>query len=142
MQVALEEARSAASAGDIPVGAIVATQNGRILARSGNKVERNTDPSAHAEVLVLREAAQAAGSPRLVNCVLVVTLEPCLMCLGAAAHARIDGIVYGAADARAGAVISRTDPIELPLSASLWHMGGILASHSMQLLSEFFTKRR
>lgn len=142
MLQALAEARHAARAGDAPIGALVVAANGRILARAANRVERDADPAGHAEILALRQAAQASGAPRLAGCVLVATLEPCLMCLGACGHARIDGIVYGAADVRAGAVISRAAPCELPLAASFWHMGGILAPDCAQLLREFFAKRR
>lgn len=143
MFVALGQARAAARAGDAPVGAVVASQNGRLLARAANRVERDADPVGHAEIIALRKAAAAIASPRLGGCVLVVTLEPCVMCLGAAAHARVDGVVYGARDPRAGAVDSACDPGDIPLAGPrFWHMGGIMAEQCATLLREFFARRR
>lgn len=143
MEMALNEARMAADCGDVPVGALVAAKNGRLLAVAANRVERDADPAGHAEILALRAAAQAQGAPRLTDCILVVTLEPCLMCVGAIAHARIEGIVYGAADLRAGAVASSVDSTDLPLAGrSFWHMGGIKSGQCARLLQDFFIKRR
>ena len=143
MREALTEARSAALAGEVPVGALVGSGNGAILARAGNSVERLRDPAAHAEVLALREACRVAGNYRLEGCVLLATLEPCLMCAGALAHARIAGLVYGVPDPRAGAVSSCLDGLDLPfLNHRVWHMGGILEADCAQLLRDFFEPRR
>lgn len=143
MSVALDEAGKAAREGDVPVGALVVAANGHILAISANRVERDADPAGHAEILALRGAAKKLGSPRLLDCFLVATLEPCLMCLGAIAHARIRGVVYGAADVRAGAVVSAADLVDLPLAGNVfWHMGGVMAAQSAELLQRFFAKRR
>src|SRR5215472_10840531 len=103
MQAALEEARSAAAAGEVPVGAVL-VHDGRILARSGNRTIRDCDPTAHAEMIVLRQAARALGNYRLGETALYVTVEPCCMCAGAIIQARIPRLVYGADDPKAGAV--------------------------------------
>ena len=102
MAEALQLARAAAASGDVPVGAVV-VHEGRIIARRGNERERVGDPTAHAELLALRDAAAALGRWRLDDCTLVVTLEPCLMCAGALLNARVGRLVYGAADLKAGA---------------------------------------
>lgn len=143
MAIALEEAVLAANGGDVPVGAIVVTRSGRIAARAGNRVERDCDPTAHAEILALREAAQKLGSTHLGAAILVTTLEPCVMCLGAIAHSRIGGLVHGAADPIAGAVHSACDWQDVPLGGrSFWHMGGIMARESRDLLRKFFAQCR
>lgn len=143
MELALAEAGKAAEFGDVPVGALVVTNSGTILSIAANRVERGADPSGHAEILALRAAAKKVASPRLAGCVLVCSLEPCLMCLGAITHARIDGLAYGAADARAGAVISAADAADLCFfNKNFWHMGGIMAERSAELLRGFFAKRR
>lgn len=103
MKRALDQARAAAAAGDVPVGAVISLK-GEIIAEAGNRVERDNDPTAHAEILVLREAARKLGTPRLEACDLYVTLEPCAMCAQAIAHARIRRLYYGAADVKGGAV--------------------------------------
>lgn len=104
MGLALEEARAAASRGEVPVGAVVLGPDGAVLARAGNRVEAERDASAHAELLVLRAAAARLGSPRLPGCTLVVTLEPCPMCAGALAHFRVGRLVFGAYDPKGGGV--------------------------------------
>ncbi len=104
MAVALEEARAAAARGEVPVGAVVLAPDGRILARAGNRVEAAHDAAGHAEMIALREAAKALGSPRLVGCDLVVTLEPCPMCAAAAGLFRIRRVVFGAYDPKGGGV--------------------------------------
>ncbi len=143
MEMALTAAKEAARHGDVPVGALVASQKGHILALAANRVERDADPSGHAEIMALRQAAKSAGSPRLDGCVLVVTLEPCAMCACAIAHARISGVVFGAWDMRAGAVQSAADLEDLPLAGrTFWHMGGVLASRCADLLNKFFISRR
>ena len=106
MRIALGEAGDASQNGDVPVGALIVAPGGRILARAANGVERLHDPTAHAEIRALKKAAIIQGSSQLCNCVLVVTLEPCLMCVGACAHARLAGIVYGAYDSRPSSSLS------------------------------------
>jgi tRNA(adenine34) deaminase len=144
MDVALDEARAAAAHGDVPVGAVVArSDTGEVVARRHNERELTGDPTAHAEVLALRDAAAAVGSWRLDGCTLVVTLEPCPMCAGAAHTARIDAVAFGAADPKAGAL------------GSLYHLGadprlnhefevvpGVRAEECSALLSAFFSERR
>ena len=143
MYEALEEARAAEAAGEVPVGALVVSGHGVVLSRAGNAVERRNDPTAHAELLALREACRVSGNYRLEGCVLVVTLEPCLMCAGSLAHARLAGLVYGAADARAGAVVSCVDGLDMPfLNHRVWHMGGVEAKSCAKLLCDFFERRR
>ncbi len=143
MGLALEEARAAAGHGDVPIGAVVARTDGTVLARRHNERELGTDPTAHAEVLALRDAAAATGSWRLDDCVLVVTLEPCAMCAGAAVSARIGAVAFGAADPKAGALGTLynlgADPRlnhEFPVVA------GVRADECAALLSEFFAARR
>jgi len=105
MDLALAEARAAASRGEVPVGAVVvATASGRVLARAGNETRARSDPTAHAEMLAIRAACAAAGTERLAGCALYVTLEPCAMCAAAIAAARIDRLIYGAADPKSGGV--------------------------------------
>jgi len=143
MRLALEEAARAAALGEVPVGALLADAHGGIIGRGHNAPISQVDPTAHAEIRVLRQAAQATGNYRLDGCVLVVTLEPCLMCLGALVHARVSGLVYGAADAKAGAVASRLEGPELPfLNHTFWHAGGILADECAAVLADFFRRRR
>lgn len=143
MREAVAEARRADQAGEVPVGALVVSGNGDIQARAGNAVERLRDPTAHAEMLALREACRKAGNFRLEGCVLVSTLEPCLMCTGALVHARVAGLVYGTADTKAGAAASRLDGLDLPfLNHRVWHMGGIAEELCAQLLRDFFERRR
>lgn len=139
MRLALDLARQGAAAGEVPVGALVAHGDGRILGRAHNACIARNDPTAHAEVLALRRAGETLGNYRLNDCVLVVTLEPCLMCAGALAHARVRGVVYGAPDPRAGAVISCCEGLEMGfLNHRVWHMGGVLHGECATLLREFF----
>lgn len=142
MAIALEEARLASEHGDVPVGAVV-LRDGEIVARRHNERELTGDPTAHAEVLALRDAASRAGSWRLDDCTLVVTLEPCVMCAGALLNARIGRLVYGAADLKGGATASlynvSTDP---RLNHNFPTRHGVLASESAALLEDFFTARR
>ena len=141
MALALEEARLAAREGEVPVGAVVAAADGHILARAHNAPISLNDPTAHAEILALRAAGNACGNYRLSGAVLVVTLEPCLMCTGALVHSRLAGVVYGAADARAGAVASCCDGLEHSfLNHQVWHMGGIRAAECAALLRDFFQR--
>jgi tRNA(adenine34) deaminase len=142
MRVALQEARLAAQHGDVPVGAVV-VHNGSLIAQRHNERELTCDPTAHAEVLALRDASVALGSWRLDECTLVVTLEPCVMCAGAAQSSRIGRLVYGAANFEAGATASlynvMSDP-RLGHNPPVEH--GVLAEESAALLKEFFQQRR
>lgn len=128
---------------EVPVAALVVSPDGRILSRARNRPVADADPSAHAEVLALREAARATGNYRLNDCVLVVTLEPCLMCVGALVHARVAGVVYGAADARAGAVDSCIAGLNLPfLNHHPWHYGGVRGNVCAEGLRRYFRLKR
>ena len=143
MRRALEQARRAAEAGEVPVGAGLAAPDGRLLAEAHNAPLRRHDPTAHAEVLALRRAGVALGNYRLGGCVLVVTLEPCAMCAAALAHARLAGVVYGAADRLAGAVSSCAELLDAPFfNHRVWHMGGICSEACAALLRDFFAARR
>ncbi len=142
MQAALEEARAAAAAGEVPIGA-VAVIGGEIVARGQNRVMREVDPTAHAEIVAIRAAAQAVGNYRLVDCELFVTLEPCAMCAGAMIHARLGRLVYGAADSKAGAVDSVLGVLNHPkLNHQMRVTAGVLAEPCGELLREFFRERR
>jgi tRNA(adenine34) deaminase len=142
MREALREAEAAARVGEVPIGAVV-VHEGRVLARAKNRRETDRDPTAHAEVLALREAARALGSWRLSGCALVVTLEPCFMCAGALVNARVDRLVFGAADLKAGAVGSLADVCRDPrLNHRVAVTGGVLARESAALLRSFFAARR
>ena len=142
MRLALEQARTAAACGEVPVGAVV-VKGGQVIGRGRNSPLSANDPTAHAEVLALREAAQALGNYRLNGCVLAVTLEPCAMCAAALAHARLAGVVYGAADDLAGAVISRAEYLDAPFcNHRVWHMGGVRAEACAALLRDFFERKR
>jgi tRNA(adenine34) deaminase len=142
MQLALEQARAALEHGDVPVGAVVICGD-RVIAARHNERELRQDPTAHAEVLALRDAAEALGRWRLEDCTLVVTLEPCVMCAGALLNARIGALVYGAADLKGGATASLynvcSDP-RLNHNPPVTH--GVLAAESAQLLEQFFASRR
>ncbi len=144
MGVALEEAHHATGHGDVPIGAVVArTTTGEVLARRHNERELAHDPTAHAEVLALRDAAAAVGSWRLDGCALVVTLEPCPLCAGAAWAARVDTIVFGAADPKAGAAGSLYNLAADPrLNHEIAVVDGVRAAECAALLTEFFAARR
>lgn len=143
MRRALDQAHLAAQAGEVPVGAVLAAPDGRLLAESHNAPLRLHDPTAHAEVLALRQAGAALGNYRLGGCVLVVTLEPCAMCAAALAHARLAGVVYGAADRLAGAVSSCAELLDAPFfNHRVWHMGGICSEACTAVLRDFFAVRR
>jgi len=142
MQAALEEARLAAEAGEVPIGAVV-VHEGVIIARGRNRVLRDVDPTAHAEIVALRAAAAALGNYRLSGCALFVTLEPCAMCAGAMIHARIDRLVFAAADPKAGACGSVLSVLNHPkLNHQIQMDQGILAEESAELLRNFFRDRR
>ena len=142
MRIALDQARAAAAAGDVPVGAVI-LQDGKVISARHNEREVANDPTAHAEVLALRDAAAALGRWRLDDCTLVVTLEPCVMCAGALLNSRIGTLVYGAADLKAGATASlynvTTDP-RLNHNPPVFH--GVLAAECAQLLTDFFASKR
>lgn len=141
MAMALNEAKKGAIAGEIPVGALIVQQNGEILARAHNLSISNNDPTAHAEMLVLRKAGKKIGNYRLHNTILIVTLEPCLMCTGALIHARIEGLVFGATDQKSGTIASAFDGLEQNFhNHKLWYMGGILAHECAQSLKNFFKR--
>ncbi len=142
MALALEEAAAASAHGDVPVGAVV-VRNGEVIARRHNERELTGDPTAHAEVLALRDAAVVTGSWRLDGCTLVVTLEPCLMCGGALVNSRIDRVVYGAADLKAGACYSLYNVCDDPrLNHRVEVTAGIRAEAAGELLSSFFAAHR
>jgi tRNA(adenine34) deaminase len=142
MEAALAEARAAAEAGEVPIGAVV-MRDGEILARGQNRVLCSNDPTAHAEIVVLRAAATALGNYRLNGCTLYVTLEPCAMCAGAMVHARLDRLVYAAADPKAGACGSALSVLNHPqLNHEIQVEQGILAEESAELLRNFFRERR
>jgi tRNA(adenine34) deaminase len=142
MEAALAEARLAAEAGEVPIGAVV-VREGAIVASGQNRVLRNVDPTAHAEIVALRAAAQALGNYRLTGCTLYVTLEPCAMCAGAMIHARIDKLVFAATDPKAGACGSVLSVLNHPkLNHQMWADRGILAEESAELLRTFFRERR
>jgi tRNA(adenine34) deaminase len=142
MEVALSEARAALAHGDVPVGAVV-VKDGEVIARRHNERELTNDPTAHAEVLALRDASQVLNRWRLDDCTLVVTLEPCVMCAGALLSSRIGKLVYGAADLKAGATASlynvTSDP-RLNHNPPVEH--GVMAAESAQLLQDFFAGLR
>ncbi|HEY1493794.1 MAG TPA: tRNA adenosine(34) deaminase TadA [Candidatus Solibacter sp.] len=142
MRAALAEAQAAAEAGEVPIGA-VAVSGGEIIARGQNRVIRTNDPTAHAEIVALRAAAAALGNYRLNGITLYVTLEPCAMCAGAMIHARIDRLVYAAADPKAGAAGSVLEILNHPrLNHQIQVEQGILAEESAELLRGFFRERR
>jgi tRNA(adenine34) deaminase len=143
MRAALAEAEAAAATGDVPVGAVVLDEAGVIVARGRNRREADGDPTAHAEIVAIREAARAVGGWRLDGLTLVVTLEPCTMCAGAITAARLGRLVYGAPDARAGAVGSLWDVVRdqrlVPVPEVI---GGVLADECQQVIVMFFANRR
>ena len=143
MRLALRESRRALAHEDVPVGAIIARGGGEVLAATHNERELRCDPTAHAEILALREASRALGSWRLLDCTLYVTLEPCAMCAGAIVLARVPRVVYGATDPKAGACGSVIDVLCEPrLNHRPEVLSGVLAPESGQLLSAFFASRR
>ena len=143
MRIALDEARSAETTGDVPVGAVVVDGNGDVVATGRNEREAAHDPTAHAEILAIRSAAQARGSWRLEDCTLVVTLEPCTMCAGATVLARLKRVVYGAPDPKAGAVGSLWDLVrDRRLNHRPEVTAGVLDDECAELLRGWFERRR
>lgn len=142
MREALVEAHASANAGEVPIGAVIVL-DGRILARSGNRTIRDNDPTAHAEIIVLREAARLLGNYRLAGTTLYVTIEPCSMCAGAMIQARVPRLVYGADDPKGGAVRSCFEVLSHPrLNHQVEVSSGILAAEAAALLQSFFAARR
>jgi tRNA(adenine34) deaminase len=142
MDMALDEARAAALAGEVPVGCVI-VRDGKVIAREGNRTLRDRDPTAHAELLAIRQAASAIGSERLSDCDLHVTLEPCAMCAGAMSFARIRRLYFGAADPKGGAV---ENGVRFFASPTCHHRpevyGGIGERDAAKLLTDFFKERR
>lgn len=143
MALALAEAEAAAALGEVPVGAVIVDADGKVLARNRNRIEEHSDPTAHAEILVIRAAAALLGTPRLVDCNLYVTLEPCPMCAMAASLARLRRIYFGVEDAKGGGIDHGP---RIYASTSCHHRpevyGGISATRSGDLLRAFFRERR
>ena len=143
MVLALDEARQAATRGEVPVGAVIVGPDGRALASTGNRIEELNDPTAHAEVLAIREAAANLQSPRLIDCDLYVTLEPCVMCAQAISLARVRRLVFAAYDPKGGGVehgarvFSHTTCHHAPEV-----VGGVMESYAAQMLKQFFKARR
>ncbi|MCL5883571.1 MAG: tRNA adenosine(34) deaminase TadA [Actinobacteria bacterium] len=142
MHIALSEARMAAESGEVPVGAVI-ERGGEVIAAAGNEREERRDPTAHAEILAIREAAKQLGGWRLPGCTIYVTVEPCPMCAGAIYQARIERLVFGAVDEKAGAAGTLMD---ITRDSRLNHqtevVAGVLAEESAAILREFFSRRR
>ena len=142
MRAALDEARQAFDAGEVPVGAVVVL-DGEIVGRGFNQPISAKDPTAHAEVVALRAAARSLGNYRLVGTTLYVTIEPCLMCVGAMVHARVGTLVFGATEPKAGAVVSACRAHELPsLNHRIEVVSGVLDEECRAIIQEFFKTRR
>lgn len=142
MEEALREAQRAEAAGEVPVGAVVVCE-GRIVGRGWNRNITDDDPTAHAEIIALREAGRTLGNYRLIGCDLYVSIEPCVMCAGAIVHARVRRLVYGADDPKAGAVRSTTQVLDNPaLNHRVKVVSGVLAGRCMDVLQSFFRVRR
>ncbi|HZE81672.1 MAG TPA: tRNA adenosine(34) deaminase TadA [Candidatus Polarisedimenticolia bacterium] len=142
MELALDQARLAAAAGEVPVGALV-IKDGEIIGSGHNRNLLDNDPTAHAEIVALRQAATRLGNHRLVGCVMVATIEPCSMCAGALIHARIARLVYGASDPKAGAAGSTVQVINHPrLNHHMEVTAGVLAGRCSEILQEFFRRKR
>ncbi len=143
MSQALDCARSANDCGEVPVGAVMVDAGGAVIAQAANAPIASNDPTAHAEILALREAGRVLGNYRLPGCTLYVTLEPCAMCVGALVHARIARLVYGAADPKTGACGSVFDLADnQKMNHQITVMGGLMADESAALLQRFFAVRR
>jgi len=142
MEAALEQARLGAAAGEVPIGAVLVV-NDRIISEAFNQPIRSVDPTAHAEVLVLREAARALGNYRLTDATVYVTIEPCLMCVGALVHARVREVVYGATEPKTGALVSAVRALEQPgLNHRFVVTGGVLEVDCRTIIQKFFWEKR
>jgi|TARA_B110000240_G_scaffold175605_1_gene202956 tRNA(adenine34) deaminase len=143
MDLALNEAQQAALAGEVPVGAVIVDARGQVLAAAGNRTRRDCDPTAHAEILAIRQAAAILGQERLVGCTLYVTLEPCAMCAGALVHARVARVIYGAADPKSGGTDHGARVFTHPQSHHRPEViGGISDEACSTLLVDFFAQQR
>ena len=142
MDEALDQARRALAAGEVPIGAVLVIDDA-IVARGYNQPISACDPTAHAEILVLRDAARAVGNYRLTNADLYVTLEPCLMCVGALVHARVKHVIYGAAEPKTGALVSTVRALDTPgLNHRFNVTGGVREETARELIQEFFREKR
>ena len=142
MEAALEQARRGRASGEVPIGAVLVA-DGRVVAGACNQPITAVDPTAHAEILVLREAARVIGSYRLTGATVYVTVEPCLMCVGALVHARVGEVVYGAPEPKTGALVSVVQGLDLPgLNHRFAVTGGVLEEPCRLLVQEFFRERR
>ena len=142
MRAALDEARRGLAAGEVPIGAVLVI-DGRIVSRAFNQPIGAVDPTAHAEVLVLREAARVMGNYRLTGATVYVTVEPCLMCVGALVHARVGEVVYGAAEPKAGALVSSLRALDSPgLNHRFTVTAGVLEDGCRELIQGFFREKR
>jgi len=142
MRAALEQAQLALSAGEVPIGAVLVIDD-QIIARGFNQPIGAVDPTAHAEVRVLRDAARAIGNYRLTDAVVYVTVEPCLMCVGALVHARVREVVYGAPEPKAGALVSSVRGLDVPgLNHRFAITGGVLETECRDIIQQFFKDRR
>jgi tRNA(adenine34) deaminase len=142
MELALEQARLAAEAGEVPVGALV-IRDGEIVGQGHNRNLLDHDPTAHAEIVVLRQAARLLGNHRLAGCTVYATIEPCSMCAGALIHARVSRLVYGASDLKAGAAGSVLKVLNHPdLNHTMEVTSGILSDRCSEILQEFFRRKR
>jgi tRNA(adenine34) deaminase len=142
MDAALEQARLALAAGEVPIGAVLVI-DGEIVARAFNQPISSCDPTAHAEVLVVREAARIVGNYRLTPADVYVTLEPCLMCVGALVHARVRTVIYGAAEPKTGALVSTARALETPgLNHRFDVAGGVREDAARELIQQFFREKR
>lgn len=143
MRLAIAEAHAAEAAGEVPVGAIIVAPSGEIIGRGNNQVLRTSDPTAHAEIVALRQAGKALSNYRLLDCTLVCTLEPCAMCAGAILHARIARLIYAARDPKAGACGSVLSVMNHPqLNHRVEVIEGVLADECSSMLTNFFRRRR
>src|SRR5438105_1923560 len=142
MDAALDQARLALATGEVPIGAVLVIDD-EIVARAFNQPISACDPTAHAEVMVLREAARIVGNYRLTDADVYVTLEPCLMCVGALVHARVRDVVYGAAEPKTGALVSTARSLDIPqLNHRFGVIGGVLEAEARDLIQQFFRQKR
>jgi len=142
MQAALDEARRALAAGEVPIGAVVVV-GGHIVAAGSNQPISAVDPTAHAEMVALRKAASQIGNYRLTDAVVYVTVEPCLMCVGALVHARVREVVFGATEPKTGALVSAVRGLDLPgLNHRFDVTGGVLEGQCREIIQQFFLERR
>lgn len=143
MEMALKEAELAAQRGEVPVGAVLVSATDKVLARAGNQTEADSDPTAHAEMIVLKEASKKRGSPRLTDCDLYVTLEPCAMCAAAISHARLRRVVFAAYDPKGGAVEHGPRFFSQPTCHHAPEIvGGVEEKRAQEMLKKFFAAKR